>query len=119
MATLELQCNPDFKKVLLEAVDEGLSSLGDSSKHAIYFHVEKTFAIKKHDIPDKIEEFTEAIEKIFGYGAKILEIQMMKCLHEKVGHGFKYSPEKGDLLFTEYIEAARSHVRKSSCSELL
>ncbi len=112
MCTLELPCNYDFKRLLLEAVDECLSSLGDSSKQAIYFYLEKAFAIKKQDIPNRIEEFTVAIEKVFGHGAKILEIQIMKRLYEKVGHDFKYSPEKSDLLFTKYVEAARIHVSK-------
>ncbi len=98
--------NRGFKKLLLEAVDEGLSSLGDSAKLAIYVYLEKNFKIKKQQIPNKINEFTNAIEKIFGNGARHLEIQIMKCLYEKVGHDFKYFPKKDDLLFTEYIEAA-------------
>ena len=95
----------DFEKLLLEAVDEGLSSLGDSPKQAIYFYLERSFKIKKMDIPSKIDEFANAIEKIFGHGAKHLEIQIMKRLYEKIGHTFKYFPENDDLLFTEYVEA--------------
>lgn len=110
MSALDLQRNSDFKKLLLEAIDEGLSSLGDSSKQTFYSYLEKTFSIEKQDIPNKIEEFTNAIEKIFGHGAKILEIQMMIHLHEKVGNDFQYYPEKNELLFTEYIEAAYRHM---------
>jgi len=96
-----------FEKLLLEAVDETLSSLGDSSKEAIYFHLEKTFSINKQDIPHKIEEFANAVEKIFGPGAKLLEIKIMKRLYEKIGPVFKYFPERDDLVFTEYVAAAR------------
>jgi len=110
--TLEAPRNRDFKKLLLEAVDEVLSLLGDSSKHAIYFYLEKKFTIKKQDIPNKIQEFANALENIFGHGAKVLEIQIMKQLYEKVGHDFTYFPEKDDLLFTEYVEAAYMHVHK-------
>ncbi len=110
VSILESQRNRDFKKLLQEAIDETLSSLGDSSKQALYFHLEKNFRIKKQDIPNKIEEFTNAIEKIFGDGAKILEIQMIKRLYEKVGHDFKYFPEKCELLFTEYVDAACTYV---------
>lgn len=102
----------DFDKLLLEAVDEALSSLGDSSKQAIYFCLEKNFAIKRQDIPDKIQELANALENILGGGAKILEIQIMKHIYEKVGNGFKYFPEKDELLFTEYVEAAYMHMRK-------
>lgn len=98
--------NRIFEKLLLDAVDEALSSLGDSSKRAVYYHLEKTFDIKKQDIPYKIEEFANAIEKIFGLGTKIIEIQIMKNLYEKVGSAFKYFPER-DLVFTDYVAAAR------------
>lgn len=94
----------------MEAIDEGLSSLGDSAKQAIYFYLENAFSIRKQDIPNEIEAFTNALEKIFGQGAKILEIKMMKHLYMKVGHDFAYLPENDDLLFTEYVKAACMHV---------
>jgi hypothetical protein len=100
-------CNREFNKLVLDAVDTGLSSLGDSPKQAIYFYLEKTFKIKRSEIPEKIEEFATALEQIFGHGAKLVEIQIMKLLYEKVGQAFVYFPEKDDLLFTEYMEAAR------------
>jgi len=96
-----------FEEVLLEAIDEGLSLLGESPKHAVYFHLEKTFKMNRLDIPYRIEEFTDAVEKIFGSGAKILEIQIMKCLFKKVGYTFKHYPKQKNLTFTEYIAAVK------------
>lgn len=75
----------DFKELLLEAVDEGLSLLGESSKQAIYYHLERSFNIKKEEIPDRIMAFAQAIENIFGEGAHLIEILTMKKLSEKVG----------------------------------
>ena len=97
----------NFEEDLLEAIDEGLSLLGESSKQAIYFHLEKTFNMNRLDIPYRIEEFIDAIEKIFGSGAKILEIQIMKCLFNKVGYTFRYYPRQKSLTFTEYIAAVK------------
>src|SRR3989304_7537998 len=97
VSILELPRNRCFEELLAEAVDEGLSSLGDSAKQAIYFHLEKTFSIEKQNIPNKFEEFTNAIEKIFGLGAKTLEIRIIKSLYEKVGRDFKYFPEKENI----------------------
>lgn len=94
-----------FQSLLLEAIDEGLASLGDSSKLAIYFHLEKTFDIKKYDIPNRIEEFANAIEAIFGQGAKLLQIQIMKNLHKKLGNKFEYVSGIEDLVFNEYLKA--------------
>jgi hypothetical protein len=111
LSVLESKRNCDFKELLLKAVDAALSPLGDSSKHAVYFYLEKNFTVKRQDIPNKIEEFTTAIEEIFGYGAKILETEIMKQLYLKVGSDFEYYPEKDDLIFVEYIDAVRKRVR--------
>lgn len=106
----KILANRSFEELLLEAVDEGLSSLGNSCQQAIYFHLEKAFKINKLDIPYKIEEFTDAIEKVFGLGAKFIEIQIMKRLYKKVGHVIEYNQE--NLIFTEYVAAARQSLLK-------
>lgn len=95
----------DFEKLLLEAVDEGLSSLGDSSKQAIYIHLDRNFDIKKKQIPDKIEAFEDAIESIFGLGASFLEVIIMKQLCKKVGGVLEWK-EPANLAFTMYVAAA-------------
>jgi len=96
----------NFERLLLEAVDEGLSSLGESSRQAIYFHLEKSFNIKKREIPIKIEDFTEAIEQIFDCGADFLEILIMKRLHEKVKGKLELSNSE-NFAFIEYVTAAK------------
>ncbi|HLE75381.1 MAG TPA: hypothetical protein VI864_04970 [Candidatus Bathyarchaeia archaeon] len=98
--------SPHFEKFLLEAVDEGLASLGESSKQAIYFHIEKTFNIQKQEIPNRIEAFTCAIEKIFGLGATFLESLILKGLYEKAGLNTKEGSFK-DLAFTETVIAVK------------
>lgn len=92
----------DFEKILLEAVDEGLSSLGNSSKQAIYFHLDKSFNIKKEEIPAKIEAFIAAVENIFGMGAGFLEISIMKQLREKTGQNVEWQMSN-NLTFNEYL----------------
>jgi hypothetical protein len=96
-----------FEEFLTETVDEELATLGDPVKKAVYHYLKKTFNINKQDIPHKIDEFTEAIELIFGASAKFLEIRIMKRLHEKAGHDIDYFSERNDLLFNEYIKAAK------------
>ena len=97
---------PDFEKLLLEAIDEGLSSLGNSPKEAIYFHLDRSFNIKKEQIPGKIEAFENAIENIFGIGANFLEIIIMKQLYIKVGGAFELN-ETARLAFAEYVATAK------------
>jgi hypothetical protein len=96
-----------FERLLLKTIDEGLASLGKSPKRVVYFYLEKKFNVKKREIPYKIEEFVDALEKIFGLGAKFLEILIIKQLYEKVGQIFEWNEGQTDLIFTEYVAAAR------------
>lgn len=92
----------NFERILVEAVDEGLSSLGDSSKQAVYFHLDESFNIKRLEIPNRVEAFAAAIEKIFGLGANFLEILIMERLHQKTNQNIKWQTPD-NLAFTEYV----------------
>lgn len=74
-----------FREILLAAIEESLSSLGDSPKQAILFHLEDSFRIKKEHIPENTTEFAKALERIFGPGASYLKKLIVKRLHEKLG----------------------------------
>jgi hypothetical protein len=80
-----------FQKTFLEAVEEGLSTLGDSPKQAILFHLEESFKIKKEEIPKNLTEFKEALEKIFGPGAVYIEKLILKKLCDKLNLEFENS----------------------------
>lgn len=96
-----------FEELLLEAIDDGLASLDESAKQAFYYHLEETFNINRQDIPYKVEEFTDAVEKIFGAGAKIIEIKIMKFLFKKVGYSLKNYHKSPKLEFMEYVTAVK------------
>ena len=104
----------NFSKLFLAAVDESLSSLGDSSKQAIFFHLEASFKIKRENIPSNLTEFSQALEGIFGPGASYLEELIAKRLHEKLGLTFE---EKECSDFTECIDALKKHILiKGECT---
>jgi hypothetical protein len=100
-----------FEDLLIEAVDEGLTSLGESAKQAIYFHLEDRFKIAKNDIPYHLEDFTEGLEKIFGLGASFIEILIMKSLFGKTGQPLEWNQNK-NLVFAEYVAAAKQSFLK-------
>jgi hypothetical protein len=100
-----------FENLLLEAVDEALASLGDSAKQAIYYHLEDKFKITKNEIPNRLKDFTEGLEKIFGLGARFIEILIMKKLYEKVGQPLEWNESK-ELIFSEYVTAAKQSFQK-------
>ncbi len=100
-----------FDRILLEAIDEAFSTLGDSVKQSIYFHLEKKFKVAKDAIPDSLGVFEDGLEKIFGEGSRFLEILIMRKLYEKVGKPLKLDEDK-QLVFAEYVGAAQKSYSK-------
>jgi len=100
-----------FEELLSNSIDESLSLLGESSKKAIYFHLEKSFNIKKQEIPLKIKSFAKAIENILGLGARFLEILIMKKLYEKIGLPVPLNQPR-NFTFLEYVAAAKTAAHK-------
>ena len=86
----------NFNKIILAAVEDGLSSLGDSPKQVIIFHLETSFHIKKEQIPENLTEFTKALEGIFGPGASYLEKLILKHLYGKLS--LKFEEKSGNFL---------------------
>lgn len=100
-----------FDRLLLEAIDDAFSSLGDSAKQSIYFHLETKFKVAKTNIPDQLEGFEEGLEKIFGAGSRFLEILIMKKLYEKIGQPLEWNESK-ELVFIDYVKAAQQSFSK-------
>ncbi len=101
-----------FESVLLESIDEAFSNLGENVKTVIYFHLTEKFMITKQDIPSKIDDFSDALEKIFGLGSRKLEILIIAKLHEKISCDYKWQGPKWlipDLTFRQYVELSRSY----------
>lgn len=102
-----------FSKVLLDAVDESLSSLGDSSKQAILYHLEASFKIKKEHIPSNLTEFTKALEGIFGPGASYLEKLITQHLYEKLGLSLEDDVQSD---FLECMDCAKKLAIEKECA---
>jgi hypothetical protein len=93
----------NFDQLLLEAIDEGLSGLGEAGKASIYIYLERCFNIRKQEIPNKLIDFSNALERIFDLGARQLEKLFMKNLRDKLELAFKGS--KYQLTLSEGIVA--------------
>lgn len=101
-----------FDIVFAEAVDDAFSSLGESAKKSIYFHLEGRFGIRKNKIPNRLADFESGLDKIFGIGAKYIEILIMKNLHNKLDEPLEWN-EKKELAFVDYVGAARRSYLKT------
>ena len=94
----------DFEKLFIEAVDEGLETLGESGKHMIFFHLDKGYSIKKHEIPKKPEAFAKGLEKIFGAGASVLEKLIVKSLCSKLGLNYEDVESRPFADYVKYVK---------------
>ncbi len=108
----------EFDTILLVAVDEALSALGDSVKQSVYFHLERSFHIRRDEIPSRLEAFTQAIESIFGIGADLIEILIMRKIHEKVGGVYKWNTTERFGLREYVAEAKRFSKREEHTCNL-
>jgi hypothetical protein len=115
-----------FDQILLEAIDEALLSLGKSVKASIYFHLEDLFKINRSEIPNRLSDFSSALEQIFGLGARSLEILFMKNLHAKIEITLTWptdeqSPSKWvvpEVTFQEYVRLMRQSFEAAKNSEV-
>jgi len=96
----------DFDRLLLGSIDEALLSLGESARQSIYFHIERNYHVDREEIPQELEQFQTALERIFGIGARFIEILIMRRLYRKIGCPLSVE-QNAQLEFLKYIEAAR------------
>jgi hypothetical protein len=94
----------EFEKLFIEAVDEGLGTLGESGKHMIFFHLDRSHSVKKHEIPKKPEAFARGLEKIFGAGASVLEKLILRSLYSKLGLEYE---DVESCPFVDYVNCVR------------
>jgi len=118
-----------FDLLLLEAIDEAFYAIGESAKTLLYSNLEKTFQIKRTDIPTRITDFAKALEKILGSGSRFLEILIMKKLHVKIGVACKWQYCKYPMTklvvpevdFQKYVDLMREIFEaknKDGCTEI-
>jgi hypothetical protein len=96
-----------FEQILLDALDQSLLSLGERVKTSVYHLLEQKFALPKHEIPYRIKDFSDALDQIFGLGARNLEVLIIKNLHQKINCNCKLNdPHRpvSDLTFSKYID---------------
>ncbi len=91
----------NHQSAILFAIDEALPQ---NAKYAIYHHLKTNFGIEKAQIPLQVEAFADALQQVFGDGAKLIEIYAIRKLSVCFS-GFSYKPKTDDFVFSEYVLA--------------
>ena len=77
--------DPPFEELFDSAIDKALLLLGESGRKATYYHIEKTFRLKRNTWHKNPEAFAEAVEQIFGPGSQFLLKAITKELYADLG----------------------------------
>lgn len=98
---------------ILRCIDDGLQTLGESVKKAIYYHLKKKFRLKREEIPKKPEKFCRGLTLMFGEkGADIIE----NWIIEKLKMSFNLE-EQSKITFAKAIDMIKA--RQEKCLDSL
>ncbi len=88
-----------------QAIDDSFNTRRHHT-NAIYYHLKSQFQLSYEEIPQKIDSFQEGIEKIFGTGARFIEILILKNLYAKINLPDVFD-NVDDLEFINYVNRSR------------
>jgi hypothetical protein len=97
------------RKTILKAIDSVLLDLGEEARHAILYHVEINHSIRLESIPDRIEDFQEALTHLLGVGANAVERLIAQNLYNRLGLNYA---EHENWTLSAYVEAATQNAMR-------
>jgi len=93
-----------FREVLLQAIDDGLLVPGEIARAAIYDRVERSYQLRREEIPEKLELFHKALRDLLAAGGEVLERLIAKNLYRRLDLNFNQH-ENWTLL--DYVDEAK------------
>jgi hypothetical protein len=93
-----------FDSLLLKAIDESLSVMGEEPKKALYQYLLSIHSLKAEEIPAKIGQFALGMRRALGAASKVIEKLILKRVYEKIGTSYQ---EVQGFDFADYVEDAR------------
>jgi hypothetical protein len=93
-----------FDSLLLKAIDESLSVMGEEPKKALYQYLLSIHSLKAEEIPAKIGQFALGMRRALGAASKVIEKLILKRVYERIGTSYQ---EVQGFDFADYVEDAR------------
>ena len=94
--------NTDIRKVILEAVDEALGTLGESARQTIYWHIDRKYKLRREDIPEKLQALPLALDSLLLAGGRVVERLIAQSLCKKFGVAYE---EHADWRLVDYVNS--------------
>ena len=101
---LVLAPSRDVADDLALAVDEALLVPGEIVKTAIYERIERSYQLRREEIPSHLEAFHEALQELMGDGAKVMEKLIAKSLYRRLELNFT---EHDGWTLVDYVNHAK------------
>ena len=73
------------REEFLSMLDRALDTFSTSVRVVVYYELEKSFGVKREDVPQKPDLFVDTVERLFGVGAVIVKRALMKELIASTG----------------------------------
>lgn len=73
------------REAFLSILDRALDTFSTSVRAVVYYELEKSFGVKREDVPQKPELFVDTVDRLFGVGAVIVKRALMKELIANTG----------------------------------
>jgi hypothetical protein len=80
-----------IKRALLDAIDFALLAPGEIVRAAIYERIERSYQVRREEIPDNLDTFHKALQELLGKSAEVIRRLIVKNLYSRL-----------DLKFTEH-----------------
>jgi len=97
-----------LNKLIVNTVDEELKKIfGETATLVIYGYLENNLSLKREKIPEKMELFSEGLDKFFGSGAYMLEKTILTNLYSNFG--FTYEEKKG-YSFVDHVTELKNRL---------
>lgn len=103
----EPELSRPFNSTVLRAVDEGLAVLGESVRISIYYHIERSYGIRREEIPESLETFHQSLKGLLGQGGGIVQALVAKSLYGQLRLEFRGRP---NWTLAEYVNCAKKLV---------
>jgi hypothetical protein len=95
----------DVADSLVQAVDEALLVPGEIVRTTIYERIERSYQVRREEIPEKLEIFHRALQQLLGVSGKVMEKLIARNLYRRLGLSF----EKHDgWTLVDYVNHAKA-----------
>jgi signal peptidase I len=105
----------NLNRLLLASIDEALSVLGSEAKASLFHILENQFFLKKDEIPKRIDEFSVAMQKIFGNGSANIDLLLVNTFKKNLFLTCRVDPKS--FPFQEFVKLIRNNIDKMDNEE--